>query len=246
MRGLALFLLLSSSLIIAITARREFWNPRASECDLCSPGYGLIYLCNATHSTSCEPCQEGEFSSNKEHLSPCRPCAECGTGLYARHQCTDTRDTRCGSCVSPNAIKNLDFYTKCSTRQLAEEKFEEEIEANEEKWSNGIDADEEHKNWNFMDTTKKSVHHRRSSISGWGMRCWLLVVMLGAGIACLIMLIIRVCSLKRDPGFSYAHMPEEQMEAVNQCAHDLTRMAEKNGKQSVNVKENPMEKWMQV
>jgi len=229
--------------IIVVTAhRRDEWDDEQTleDCEQCSPGYGLIYQCNSTHSTKCEACKEDEFTLNRDHLDPCRPCSECGVGMYERHHCTDTRDTRCASCVSRNVIKNLDFYDKCSKQQLAEAKFEEELEANEERlWANGIDeADNKEKDpWGFMNAPKP-VHHRRF----WGLRCWLLVAMLGVGIAALVILILRVCALKRrDPGFSYDRMPEDYHAAVNQSANHLINNSKHSS--SMNVQENPMEKF---
>jgi len=228
---------------------------RASpECEPCPPGYGLVGACNDTSSstTYCQPCLEGEFSYARPHRSPCRPCSECGDGLYERHQCTDQRDTRCDSCVSPRAIHNADFADKCGRESLGELKADEEQAMNEENVGVVDDGKREHRGWRFADdeeeekseSLSRARHHRR----GWGVRCWLLVIVLFMGICSLVVMVVRVCTLRHrgDKGFSYAHLSEQNNTIIRQCADHLAKMEEKNSKQAVNGKENPMDKWLQV
>ena len=71
----------------------------ASNCSLCSPGYGEVTPCTGDTDTQCAQCNTGFFSRNSSH-SPCQQCSSCHDDEFEVERCTPTSDTVCQKCSS--------------------------------------------------------------------------------------------------------------------------------------------------
>ncbi|XP_049437736.1 tumor necrosis factor receptor superfamily member 14-like isoform X1 [Epinephelus fuscoguttatus] len=94
---------------------KEYATSNGECCPMCHEGTVVKRDCTPFSGTRCVPCVNGTYMNQPNGLNKCFPCTSCDQGLFAKQQCTATRDTVCG--VLEGYFCKLRDDTGCSLAQ---------------------------------------------------------------------------------------------------------------------------------